>query len=278
MADEVRITHLRPDQLEDRRRQAAIAWLPLGTIEWHGRHLPLGVDGLKAERLCESGARLLGGVVFPALYYGDHRGFVVEALLTPDCVFAPDDGVDHRRSVNVALGTTESEMAAQGDRDESGDALARYQLVIEQALWTARSYGFSRVVAIAGHYPIAGPLALAVERFHQQQRRCRVVHGTELELSGGDPREVRHADSFETAQMMALTPELVDMERLDVSAEPVAIGVVGDDPRTASQSQGEQVVAAVVAGIDRRLAALGAVATDPEAAPDWPPTPLRRPS
>ena len=61
----------RPVQLEEATREFPCAYVPLGALEWHGPHLPLGFDGLKAEGLLRLAAELLGkGVIFPTMYYG----------------------------------------------------------------------------------------------------------------------------------------------------------------------------------------------------------------
>jgi creatinine amidohydrolase len=46
MAEEVLYERLTPVDFESRVEAAPIAYLPLGTIEWHGPHLPLGSDFL----------------------------------------------------------------------------------------------------------------------------------------------------------------------------------------------------------------------------------------
>jgi hypothetical protein len=40
---------LRPGQLERALRAFPVVYVPFGLIEWHGRHLPLGNDALKAH-------------------------------------------------------------------------------------------------------------------------------------------------------------------------------------------------------------------------------------
>ena len=47
--------------------------VPVGTIEWHGHHNPLGLDALKAHALCVRAAEQCGGVAMPPLWYGEHR-------------------------------------------------------------------------------------------------------------------------------------------------------------------------------------------------------------
>ncbi len=63
---EVRYHMLRPAQIVERRKECPVAYIPIGTLEWHGTHNPLGADTLQAEGIAESAARKGGGLVFPA--------------------------------------------------------------------------------------------------------------------------------------------------------------------------------------------------------------------
>ena len=45
----VRYQNLTPEEFRARLRERPIAYLPLGTLEWHGEHLPLGADALISE-------------------------------------------------------------------------------------------------------------------------------------------------------------------------------------------------------------------------------------
>jgi creatinine amidohydrolase len=52
--------------------------MPVGSLEWHGVHNPLGTDGLKAHAICCEAALRYGGVVLPTLFLGilgDGRGW-----------------------------------------------------------------------------------------------------------------------------------------------------------------------------------------------------------
>jgi len=62
---EVQMQYLRPAQLEARARAFPMVYVPFGLIEWHGRHLPLGNDALKAHAILCKCAEEYGGVVFP---------------------------------------------------------------------------------------------------------------------------------------------------------------------------------------------------------------------
>lgn len=65
--------HARPDEILAARENCGVLWLPVGPLEWHGPHLPMGVDALNAEATAVACARRLGGLVLPTLYCGTER-------------------------------------------------------------------------------------------------------------------------------------------------------------------------------------------------------------
>jgi len=70
---------MRPSQLEAAGRKFPVVYVPFGLIEWHGRHLPLGTDALKAHAILVKCAEHFGGVVYPPVYF--HSGFPQEHLV-----------------------------------------------------------------------------------------------------------------------------------------------------------------------------------------------------
>jgi len=75
----VQMQFLRPGQLEKALRAFPAVYVPFGLIEWHGRHLPLGNDALKAHGILVKTAEQSGGVVYPPVYF--HNGFPQESLV-----------------------------------------------------------------------------------------------------------------------------------------------------------------------------------------------------
>jgi len=69
---------MRPSQVEAAARRFPVIYVPFGTIEWHGRHLPLGCDALKSHGILVKCAEEYGGVVHPPIYF--HDGFSREHL------------------------------------------------------------------------------------------------------------------------------------------------------------------------------------------------------
>ena len=58
----------RPNHLEKVLHESPIVFLPVGCVEYHGPHLPLGVDMLTAEAFCHRTAHETGGLVLPPFW------------------------------------------------------------------------------------------------------------------------------------------------------------------------------------------------------------------
>jgi creatinine amidohydrolase len=79
LSHEVQMQFMRPAQMEAAARAFPVVYVPFGLIEWHGRHLPLGNDALKAHGILVKCAEQYGGVVYPPQWL--HAGFGLETLL-----------------------------------------------------------------------------------------------------------------------------------------------------------------------------------------------------
>ena len=42
---------LLPEEYVQKIKEMPVAYLPLGTLEWHGPHMPLGADGIQSKEL-----------------------------------------------------------------------------------------------------------------------------------------------------------------------------------------------------------------------------------
>lgn len=71
---EVRIEFLLPSEITAALAARSVVYVPLGTYEWHGEHLPIGLDALTAHGICCAAAQRDGGLVCPPLYYGTGGG------------------------------------------------------------------------------------------------------------------------------------------------------------------------------------------------------------
>ncbi|MFM8319750.1 MAG: creatininase family protein, partial [Chloroflexota bacterium] len=67
------LAHLRPEEILAELSRCPVAYLPVGLIEWHGPHLPMGLDALNAENAARLAAGQTGGLLLPTLYCGTER-------------------------------------------------------------------------------------------------------------------------------------------------------------------------------------------------------------
>ena len=221
MEDVVQYEHLLPHQFEARMEQSPLAFVPVGSLEWHGEHLALGNDAIKMHALCCEAARLGGGVVFPPVFYG--------------IPYMVPFGAAYKHAANLPV--TEEFLKA----------------VLETTLDGLDAVGFRAAILTTGHTcQQQRDLMRDVADAHAGSM---VVYGTD-DMEWADDLDFAsdHAGKWETSILWYLRPELVDIYRLPKDTDVPLEGVGGDDPRLhASRELGEQAVKAIA----RDLAAKG---------------------
>ena len=173
----MRYAELHPDDLARRFAEGAAAILPLGALEWHGPHLPLGVDLLLAEAFAERLAGRIGGVLLPALT-------------------TPITTLPHPASLQV------STEAFRGVMDATLDGLI--------------GAGACTVIVVTGHYAQAHEIELyeAAMRGMEDNPDVRIFAAAPLEPLGEDAL-LDHAGRIETAMTLAIRPDLVRLDDYD---------------------------------------------------------------
>lgn len=69
-AGQVQVELLLPYEIDAALAARSVVYVPLGSIEYHSHHLPVGLDGLNAHGVCRHAASRAGGLVLPTLYVG----------------------------------------------------------------------------------------------------------------------------------------------------------------------------------------------------------------
>lgn len=216
---EVRYHMLRPAQILAQRQACPVAYVPIGTIEWHGMHNPTGADTLQAEGLAILCAERGGGLVFPPLYYGESR---LEALM--------EANASDRAQIAEAMGLAPEGFVEHQPFTATEQALNYHRLLLH-VLAEVESLGFEVGILVAGHYPLIDHARAAVLQFNQREYSKR--HGM-LAWAVVDYLMVRdqydcagdHAAGWETSHVMALHPQTVDLSTLPAKGERL-IGVGG---------------------------------------------------
>ena len=208
-----------PNEFRHRISEAPIAYIPLGTLEWHGEHLPLGADGLQSKGFFEILAREIGGIVLPMMFLG------------PDAIEVVDDFEYY------GMGTTKH---ARGDSFQyprqqlTGSAYwipdSTFIEIAEATIKQLKRAGF-KIVVMHGHGPSTGMCARHFEKW-QEKYNMHFYNCWGSEYDGqGLGIMVDHAASNETSLLMALRPELVQMHNLPADTSIWPVGISGTDPR-----------------------------------------------
>jgi len=89
---EIRMEAMRPGQLNAEQARCPLVFVPVGPLEYHGPHLPVGMDAINATQCALEACRRLGrGIVHPTIFCGTERErppWMLESL-----GFGPDDWI-----------------------------------------------------------------------------------------------------------------------------------------------------------------------------------------
>lgn len=238
-----RYEQLRPDELAGLVKTTPIAYWPLGLLEHHGWQLPVGFDGIKADRICVRLAQKTGGVVLPVMWWG-------------------------------GVGGHGDFMWTFYQPEEAGRA------IVVNTVDRLILYGFRVIVLLMGHYPWEQIVGRQLDQVQQQHPETMILWGTEASIGRPDlllPGD--HAAREETSYGLALLPEYVEMSAMqpgrDSNSWPQGLAVpanqqypavrydpadplfaqMGEDARLATAQRGEEAIARVVAHLARRIKA-----------------------
>lgn len=195
----VQLQFLRPAQTEAALRRFPVMYVPIGLIEWHGRHLPMGTDAMKAHGVLVRCAAAFGGLVYPPVYY-------------PYAHYWEDGWNLH-------------------PQEEA------WKIAMFTSLFTRiKAMGVRVIIGVSGHN-VPQQITM-MNRALEPVTADGTVRGVglwEMSLSEGPESSTDHAAKWETSAMMHLYPDLVNMAELGDG--PLAPdmkppdGIGGLDPR-----------------------------------------------
>lgn len=213
--EQLQIERLNPLEIEKALGQRSLVFIPLGAIEWHGLHLPIGLDSLTSHGICLRVARETGGLVMPPLYYGMsasiwHHPYTI--LIEEESVFLK---------------------------------------LMKTTLTRLEASGVKKVVIFTGHFSLKQLQALdALKQEWSTIRESLKLHIYSISDCPTVGMEADHGAIFETSVLGELHPDLVKMENLpskklfpanDINGNSkgdhrrnpnnVLFGIFGDDPR-----------------------------------------------
>lgn len=182
MVKKVRLADMTwPEVAEARESGARVVIIPVGATEQHGHHLPLSTDIVMAETVARLAAERAGGV-----------------LVAP----------------GIPYGTSENHLAFPGTTSVRLDTL---KALLVDAGCTLASHGFDVIVILNGHAGNTAAIAAAAHELRQMTDRVVAAltwwFFVEQALGVLEDTYVWHAGEFETALMLYLHPELVQMDK-----------------------------------------------------------------
>ena len=241
MPDEVRYHMLRPAQIVARRKACPVAYVPIGTLEWHGEHNPVGTDTLQAEGIANLCAERGGGLAFPPLYYGESR---LEALM--------EANAGDRDQIAAKMELPPENFSPEHFPFPATEQALSYHKLLLHVLAELETLGFKIGVLVAGHYPLIDHARAACLQ-HNQGYRGRKGN-TMLAWAFVDYLLVRDrydcagdpAGGWETSHVMALHPQTVDLSVLPPKGQKL-IGAGGRlAPQDATAAFGRETLDAAV--------------------------------
>jgi len=246
----VRYEEMLPHEIVEARAACPVAYVPSGGVEWHGEQNCVGLDTVKAHALAMRCAEAHGGLVMPALFYGEPReSGLMEA------------NHDEDGRIAAKMGLPRESFAPGYMHTIALDEHQRYVRLLLHVLFQMASLGFRVIVLWAGHYPALQHARAAIEIFDLQTSTWLPGRAKAWACIGADlvhdeiPEAGDHAAAWETSLMMALRPELVDLGSLPAEGGPeVLIGIWGRDPRQhASREFGERGIEAIVRRVGEKV-------------------------
>jgi creatinine amidohydrolase len=256
---EVQMERMRPAEIVAEMKARPVVFLPVGPLEWHGPHLPLGTDPMIAHGVARRVASQVGGVVLPALFVGTERERSPELL--QHLGFKGDEymvGMDFPANILKSLYYREE----------------FFSLVVRETLDLLVQQGYRLIVILNGH---------------GAENQLNTLGRLSAEFTGRGPARVfyisawtesdqevasGHAGAGETSHVMAMYPGLANLSTLPSMDKPlrnVDWAIVDgatfeghptpdfttrDDPRDgASAERGEESVGRAVAFISQKVAA-----------------------
>jgi creatinine amidohydrolase len=262
MTGKVELELMRPDEIIVALAACPIAFIPIGPLEWHGPHLPLGTDALHAHHVAVAAARRIGGVVLPPIFAG------TETLLLPG------NGAQELGPLGFHGNERIIGMDFPGNAvkslyfDESA-----FGVTIRTIVRGLKQQPLRAIVLLNGHGAVNHMSVL--ERIAREESEADGVHVLYLPAWPPVPPQLGpgHADRWETAIMLAVAEQHVVLSRLPDRDRPLPykdFGIVDGrafdgypspgfavpehaDPRNATRAEGDRIMAEEIDWIAREL-------------------------
>ncbi|MCL2760722.1 MAG: creatininase family protein [Desulfuromonadales bacterium] len=222
------IEELSMKEFEERLKRTQTLFIPFGSVEEHGSHLPLSTDTIQAYEVGKKVAERIPIFVAPPVHYGSCR--------STSC---------HPGTISISTATLKS--------------------LLKDIIRSSNRIGLKNFLVLTGHAGGSHRMALqdAGEELLLELEGIKIAVVTEYELAKEEGRNIvetpndSHAGEIETSRILHTHPHLVKGEGIpEMPSFPVGIlvknkrkfwpGGVWGDPSKASAKKGEMIEKVVV--------------------------------
>lgn len=238
MTEQVLYEELTPTMLKKRIEKCPVGYIPLGTLEWHSWHLPIGTDLIEARDLFKIVAEKVGGVVFPPLFIG------------PDITKVSNGKTYYGMEVFGTMGATKSYPLQELPGSCYWVENNIFKGVIDSIALSAQKNGFKILVG-TGHCPSSDLFASMADEIKKKYDIILLTPDMGNPVVSFVPD---HAAKVETSTIMYFRPELVHMENLSEKPEDYPLAISGEDPRFSANAEfGKDNVEAVINHLEQLI-------------------------
>ena len=197
---------LTPDEIIAEREKTSLIYLPLAPLEWHGPHLPLGVDPLRAYQAAKKLAGITGGLVLPTLFLGTERERSAEMLKSIG--FKGDEYL-------VGMDFPENSLPSLYFKEEVFALVLRNYLELLSESWR-----FKNIVVVNGH-GAENQLQVISRLVAEFNAGGRTRLMSVMPMLNFPDHKWSHASLEETETLMADYPNSVQLEKLPKKPQPL---------------------------------------------------------
>jgi len=202
---------MRPLEIVEERVRAPIVYIPIGPLEWHGPHLPLGMDGLHAHAVAVEVARRAGGVVLPTYFIGSETVRPTDG--GPQSPFILGfEGTERMVGMDFPGNPVKSLYFEEG----------AFAITVREILRLLKADGYRLLVIVNGHGAVNHQRAL--RRLADEESdppEVQVVYAMAFLPAEPPFSDPGHAEKVETSIILAIHPELVDIGALPPRGVPI---------------------------------------------------------
>lgn len=172
-------------EAKERIPQAPFIFVPVGSTEQHGYHMPLGTDNFTAVDECARCAALTDGLVMPCVNYGQiwsHNDFPGDMWLSPNTL----------------------------------------KQVLKELAIRLKGHGAQNIVFLSGHGGNVGTIKEAARELYDEEDMRNVYYfclykqleyAKDLTDSPVYSPSFMHAEEIETSMMLHIRPDLIHLDR-----------------------------------------------------------------